>query len=227
MKKIIKKLKGKKVLSFVLAAIMLATTFNIALPMLKLDASAANGYVTNGTIASTGITQTRVVDTTNEAYKATYAAYASDYLDGCSEPTDIVIPGLDPKENYVIQGMTYYPKKDWFFVTAYSNKKPADSSKVFCLDAATGEFVALLDFRDVGTGNLNTDHGGGIAISEHNIYYSCGDKDRSIAYAPLSALDGIDKGDYRTIQLMGEQTFYEVGSVTTENKDNVDNGGVD
>ena len=226
MKKFTKKLKGKKVLSLVLAAIMLATTFNMALPMLKLDASAADGYVTNGTIASTGITQTRVVDTTNEAYKATYAAYASDYLDGCSEPTDIVIPGLDPNQDYVIQGMTYYPKEDWFFVTAYHNDGNA-SSKVFCLDAATGEFVALLDFYDVGTQNLNKDHGGGIAISEHNIYYSCGDKDRSVAYAPLSALDGITKGEYRTIQLIGEQTFYEVGSVTEVNEKNVDNGGVD
>ena len=218
MKKITKKLKGKKVLSFVLAAIMLATTFNVALPMLKLDASAALEYDADGNIMIGGITQKRVVET-DGSYARTYAGYASDYLDGCSEPTDIVIPGLDPKDDYVIQGMTYYPKKDWFFVTAYYNKPTfgtAQSSKVFCLDAATGEFVAMFDFYDVGTKTLNTDHGGGIAISEHNIYYSCGDKDRSIAYAPLSALDGITKGEYRTIQLIGEQTFYEVGSVESK-----------
>lgn len=215
MKKIIKKLKGKKVLSFVLAAIMLATTFNIALPMLKLDASAALQRDENGNIIIGGVTQKRVVGT-DGSYGETYAAYAYNYGQ-CSEPTNIVVPGVSNEDNYVIQGMAYYPQKDWILVTAYSNKKTADSSKVFCLDAVSGDFVAMLSFRNVpdakGNRTANTDHGGGIAISEHNLYYACGDQDRKIAYAPLSALDGIEEGEHRVIDLVDEVTMYEVGSV--------------
>ena len=85
MKKFIKKLKGKKVLSLVLAAIMIATTFNIALPMLKLDAS-AQGETING------ITQTRVVP--DGTYQSMYSSFASAYINGHGEPTELVIPGL-------------------------------------------------------------------------------------------------------------------------------------
>ncbi len=216
MKKLTKKLKGKKVLSLVLAAIMLATTFNIALPMLKLDASALQ-YDSEGNIIIDGVSQKRVVEPTNDAYKATYAAYASDYLNGCGSPTDIVIPGLDPNQDYVVQGMTYYPKKDWMLVTAYHNDETA-SSKVFALDAATGEFVAMFSFVDPD-GSTNKDHGGGIAVSENNIYYACGDTDRMIAYAPLSAIDNAPLGQHTVIKLEGKHEFFEVGSVVNTDSD--------
>ena len=207
MKKIISKMKGKKVLSFVLAAIMLATTFNIALPMLKLDASAA------GTID--GVTQTEVVED-----RSTYNTYASNYLGGASYSTGIVIPGLDPAQDYVIQGMTYYPKRDWMLVTAYHNVADGEttqSSKVFALDASTGDFVAMFSFINVD-GTVNTDHGGGIAVSENNIYYSCGDKDRKIAYAPLSALENAPLNAHTQIQLVAEKDFVEIGSVSYDSK---------
>ena len=207
MKKIISKLKGKKVLSFALAAIMLVTTFNIALPMLKLDASAA------GTID--GVSQTAVVTDTS-----VYNTYASNYLGGASYSTGIVIPGLDPAQDYVIQGMTYYPKRDWMLVTAYHNvgeNETTQSSKVFALDASTGEFVAMFSFLNVD-GSVNTDHGGGIAVSEHNIYYSCGDKDRKIAYAPLSALENAPLNAHTQIQLVAEKDFVEIGSISSDSK---------
>lgn len=207
MKKITRKMKGKKVLSFVLAAIMLATTFNMALPMLKLDANAAT------TIG--GVTQERVVGT-DGSYVTTYDNYAAMYLNGASNPTNIVIPGLNPSQDYVIQGMTYYPKRDWMLVTAYHNDA-TESSKVFALDAATGEFVAMFSFLNVD-GSVNMDHGGGIAVSEHNIYYSCGDKDRKIAYAPLSALENASLNSHTQIQLVAEADFAEVGSVDHDSK---------
>ena len=208
MKKFMKKLKGKKVLSFVLAAIMLATTFNMALPMLKLDASAAT---------IDGVTQTAVVTDTS-----VYNTYASNYLGGASFSTGIVIPGLDPAQDYVIQGMTYYPKRDWMLVTAYHNydsKNDAaqSSSKVFALDAATGEFVAMFSFLNPD-GSVNYDHGGGIAVSENNIYYSCGDKDRKIAYAPLSALENAPLNAHTQIQLVAEKDFVEIGSISSSSK---------
>ncbi len=210
MKKHFKKMKGKKVLSLVLAAIMLATTFNIAIPMLKLDAS-ARGETING------ITQTRIVP--DGTYQSTYASFSAAYLNGYSEPTELVIPGLTKANNYVVQGMTYYPEKNWVLVTAYHNSDTPSPSMVYCLDIATGDFVAMFSFINVD-GTPNTDHGGGIAISENNIYYSCGDKDRSIAYAPLSAIEGIenDATKYRTVQLADEVTFYEIGSVTDGDK---------
>lgn len=213
MKKMVKKMKGKKVLSIVLAAIMIATTFNIALPMLKLGANAATTI--------DGVTQERVVGT-DGSYATTYDNYAAAYLNGASSPTSIVIPGLNAAQDYVIQGMTYYPKRDWMLVTAYHNVdtdagETTQSSKVFALDAATGEFVAMFSFLNTD-GSVNTDHGGGIAVSEHNIYYSCGDKDRKIAYAPLSALENAPLGQHTQIQLVDSIDFVEVGSISSDSK---------
>lgn len=199
----------RKAMSLLLSVAILVGTFSICLPYLKIDA----GAITTSDGTNETITQTEIVTTNREA---TYSSYAAQYLNGAGESTGIVIPGLATSEDYVIQGMTYYPQKDWMLVTAYHNDATY-SSKVFCLDASTGEFVAMLSFLNVD-GSTNMDHGGGIAISEYNLYYSCGDKDRKVAYAPLSALDGIAKGEHRVVQLAGEAVFYEVGSVTSDSK---------
>ncbi|MBO5463207.1 MAG: hypothetical protein J6A49_07830, partial [Clostridia bacterium] len=199
---------SRKVISLVLSVIMIMTTFVVAAPMLLVNAA-------DTTID--GVSQTRVVETTDELYKRRYAGYASDFLGGASEPTDIVIPGLlnNDSNNYVIQGMTYYPDRDWMLVTAYHAPETA-SSKVFALDAATGEFAAMFSFRNPD-GSTNMDHGGGIAVSEHNIYYACGDKDRKIAYAPISAIANAPLGQHTVIDLVAEKEFYEVGSVVDDN----------
>ena len=199
----------RKAMSLLLSLAILVGTLAIAIPQLKVLVSAiAAGEET--------ITQERVVSD----YETTYSNYASYYLNGAGEATDMVIPGLHADQDYVVQGISYYPAKDWMVVTAYHNTgedETAKSSKMFCLDAKTGEFVAMFSFINVD-GTVNTDHGGGIAFSENNIYYSCGDQDRKIAYAPLSALDGLEKGGYMEIQLAGEAEFYEVGSVTSDSK---------
>ena len=197
----------RKAMSLLLSLAILVGTLAIAIPHLKVKVGA---ITTND---GETITQTQIVTSNRDT---TYGNYAAQYLNGAGEATDIVIPGLDPAQDYVVQGMTYYPQKDWMLVTAYHNDG-TKSSKVFCMDAATGEFVALLSFLNVD-GSVNTDHGGGIAISENNLYYSCGDQDRKVAYAPLSALDGIQKGEHRVVQLAGEAVFTEVGSVTRDNK---------
>ena len=212
MKKIIRKLKGKKVLSFVLAAIMLATTFNIALPMLKLDVEALE-YDSEGNIIIDGVTQKQIVTDTS-----VYDDYEASYLNGAGRSTGIIVPGLDPAQDYVIQGMTYYPERDWMLVTAYHNVADGEttqSSKIFALDAATGEFVAMFSFLNLDGTTANVDHGGGIAVSEHNLYYSCGDKDQKIAYAPLSALENAEIGKHTVIQLVDEIVLYELGDAYT------------
>ncbi len=200
----------RKGMSLLLSLTILVGMLAIAIPLLKVDVCA----ITTSDGTNETITQTQIVTTDRET---TYGSYAAQYLNGAGEATDIVIPGLDPAQNYVIQGMSYYPQKDWMLVTAYHNSDTPNSSKVFCLDAATGNFVAMLSFLNVD-GTVNTDHGGGIAISENNIYYSCGDQDRKIAYAPLSALDGIQVGDHRVVQLAGEAVFTEIGSVNKDDK---------
>lgn len=189
MKKFIKNLKGKKVLSFVLAAIMLATTFNIALPMLKLDASAAD--ITLG-----GITQKRVVSN----YEATYATYANRFFggDGKSEPTNFVIPGLSQADDYTPQGMTYWKAKDWILISAY-DAGGSDNSVIYALDGKTTEFVALFKVENAD-GSVNTSHGGGIAASEYNFYYA--DDASKISYVPLSEMD-VAPGTVKTIRLKG------------------------
>ena len=200
----------RKALSVLLAFTLVVGTISICLPYLKLDTRAA-GTITTADGAET-ITQERVVTD----YETIYSNYSTYYLNGAGEATDIVIPGLNASQDYVIQGMAYYPAKDWMVVTAYHNDE-TNSSKMFCLDAATGEFVAMFSFLNTD-GTTNLDHGGGIAFSENNIYYSCGDDDRSIAYAPLSELDDIEVGEHKVIQLVDEIEMYEVGSVTSDSK---------
>ena len=200
---------SKKVISLLLSVIMVMTTFVIAAPMLFANAA---------DIEINGVSQTRIVS----GYETTYAKYAAEFLNGHSEPTNIVIPGLDSGDDYVTQGMSYYPQKDWMLITAYhadTAKTGVKPSMVFCIDNSTGKFVAMFSFLNVD-GSANTDHGGGIAISENNIYYACGDQDRKIAYAPLDAIKGIENEPtkYREVQLVAEQDFYEIGSVTKSSK---------
>ncbi len=200
---------SKKIVSLLLAATMILSCLAVAIPFISLKTSAAT---------INGITQSYIVPESSR--DSVYASYASAYLNGYSEPTKLLIPGLSEANNYVVQGMAYYPEKNWALITAYHNNDSSPSpSMVYCMDIATGDFVAMFSFLNVD-GTPNTDHGGGIAISEHNIYYSCGDKDRSIAYAPLSAIEGIenDATKYRAVQLVAEQTFYETGSVADGNK---------
>ena len=229
MKKIISKLKGKKVLSLVLAAIMFVTTFSVAVPMLKLDASAAG---------IGGITQERVVGT-DGSYVATYKSYADSFLNGAGEPTDIVIPGLNvssdgteteyQENDFVIQGLSYYPKQDWIMVSAYHNdgKLP---SMIFALDAKSGNFVyAFAIYNSDGT-TPNMDHGGGLAFSKYNFYYSGDDSDledgddlddaNCIAYAPVTQFDpenhvDSDYAGIKKIVLKGQVSLPEMGGAAT------------
>lgn len=207
---------SKKVISLLLSVIMVMTCFAVAVPQLTIEAEAQFETIN-------GISQSYIVP--EDTRDAIYDSYAAAYLNGYGEPTDLLIPGLSETNNYVVQGMAYYPEKNWALITAYHNNENSPSpSMVYCIDIKTGDFVAMFSFLNVpdADGNVtpNTDHGGGIAISEHNIYYSCGDKDRKIAYAPLSAIEGIenDESKYRTVQLVAEQTFYEIGSVADGNK---------
>ena len=227
MKKIIRKMKGKKVLSLVLAAIMLATTFNMALPVLKLDASAADD--------KGGITQERVVGT-DGSYVSTYESYAKNFLNGAGKATDIVIPGLNvatdsanteyQENDFVVQGLSYYPKNDWLMVTAYHNDGTLPSM-IFALDAKSGEFKYAFEVVN-SDDSENKDHGGGLAFSEYNFYYSGDDTDKDeetsngdadqIAYAPLSYFDNptdTDGDGFCEVKLHGAVDLPELNGAAT------------
>ena len=201
---------SKRVISLLLCAIMVLTSFAVAAPMLLVESNAAT---------IDGVTQERIVGT-DGSYKSTYDNYAAAFLNGASSPTNIVIPGLNAAQDYVIQGMTYYPARDWMLITAYHNAADGEtvqSSKVFALDAATGNFVAMFSFLNPD-GTANTEHGGGIAVSENNIYYACGDDDRQIAYAPVSAFANAPLNQHTVIQLVDMVEFNEIGSITNDSK---------
>ena len=180
---------SKRVLSLVLTAIMLVTTFAVALPILKTDASAA---ITLG-----GITQTRVVSD----YQTKYAEYANRFFGGKgkSEATNFVIPGLSDSNDYTPQGMTYWKAKDWILISAYDATGEGKNSVIYALDGKTTNFVALFKVVNAN-GSVNTSHGGGIAASEYNFYYA--DEGSKISYVPLSEMD-VAEGTVKEIRLKG------------------------
>ena len=180
---------SKRVISLVLAAIMLVTTFSIAMPMMKVEANAA---ITLG-----GITQTRVVSD----YQTKYAEYANRFFggQGKSEATNFVIPGLSSSNDYTPQGMTYWKAKDWILISAYDATGEGKHSVVYALDGKSTEFVALFKVLNQD-GSTNTSHGGGIAASEYNFYYA--DTGSKISYIPLSEMD-VAPGTVKEIRLKG------------------------
>ena len=95
----------RKAMSLLLTLTILVGTVSICIPFLKLDAGAASITTSDGET----ITQERVVS----SYETTYSNYASYYLNGAGEATDMVIPGLNASQDYIVQGVSYYPAKDW------------------------------------------------------------------------------------------------------------------
>ncbi len=178
---------SKRIISFVLCAVMVASCFFCTGKLPELKASAA---VTLG-----GITQQRVVSN----YEATYRAYQKRFFKGeeTNWPTNFVIPGLGDNDDYTPQGMTYWKAKEWILISAY-DAGGSDPSVIYALDVVTTEFVALFKIQNAD-GTTNTSHGGGIAASEHNFYYA--DSGSKISYFPISEMD-VAPGTVKTIRLI-------------------------
>lgn len=205
---------SKKIISMLLCVVMIASTFcGLGLVLDDFVAEAADTFEPNITIG--GITQQRVVSN----YQATYAAYQERFVNGrqTNEPTNFVIPGLAQKDNYTPQGLTYWKAKDWFLISAY-DADGADGSVIYALDGKTAEFVALFRILRLD-GSVNKSHGGGIAASEHNLYYAdtadASDKGSNISYIPLSELD-VPKGTEKSVRLQGTISLAgEMGGAST------------
>ena len=178
---------SKRIISFVLTLVMVASTFcGLIVITPEIEAEAA---ITLG-----GITQQRVVSN----YEATYRAYQKRFFNGeeTNWPTNFVIPGLGDADDYTPQGMTYWKAKEWILISAY-DAGGSDPSVIYALDVVTTNFVALFKIQNAD-GSVNLSHGGGIAASEHNFYYA--DSASKISYIPLSEMD-VAPGTTKTIKL--------------------------
>ena len=183
----------KKVVALMLCLVMTAGIF--AVSGITVDdikkIFKAEAAITLGTI-----TQERVVAN----YASTYSGYEKDFLNGFSEATNIVIPGLTSASNYTPQGMTYWEAKNWILISAYDDNALSTGrpSCIYAIDVSSGNFVALFYIYN-SDGTVNTSHGGGIAASEHNFYYA--DSGSKISYVPLSLMD-VPAGTVKNITLM-------------------------
>lgn len=177
---------SKRIISLVLCAVMVASTFLCLGPLVSFKAEAA---VTLG-----GITQQRVVSN----YEATYRSYQKRFFKGeeTNWPTDFVIPGLSSADDYTPQGMTYWKAKEWILISAY-DAGGSDNSVIYALDVVSTEMVAVFKIQNAD-GSVNTSHGGGIAASEYNFYYA--DSGSKISYIPLSEMD-VAPGTTKNIKL--------------------------
>lgn len=185
----------KRIVSFLLSAIMVITTFLAVGPVFTIEAEAA---ITLGD-SNLSITQTRVVGP-DGSYAKTYQDYQARFFGGDTDdnwPTNFVIPGLSSSDDYTPQGMTYWAEKEWILISAYDASGTGRNSVIYALDAVSTEFVALFKIFN-SDGSNNTSHGGGIAASEHNFYYA--DKGSDISYWPLAEMN-VAKGTVKEIKI--------------------------
>lgn len=190
--------KSRRVISLILCLVMTLTTFCGVGVLPSIKANAAGTTLSDGTYS---FTQERVVTD----YATAYPEYEVDYLNGTGSATELVLPGMNSDDDYIPQGMTYYAAKNWVFISAYSNdKKP---TVIFALDADSGEFVnAFLIKKESGV--YSTSHGGGLTVSENNLYFAdssaaeTNDSVSNIAYIPLSQFD-VEEGTVCDVQFKG------------------------
>lgn len=131
-------------------------------------------------------------------------------LDGSNGNPDLCIPGLSSTDNMIPQGMTWYKAKDWALIASYSHVS-GKPSVIYALDINTGKFVAQFNLKNTDGSNC-TEHVGGIAASDYNLYITT--SDNKIGYVPLSELE-VSEGTVKDIKIVEEVSIAELGGAST------------
>ncbi|MBQ5592424.1 MAG: hypothetical protein IIU80_05710 [Clostridia bacterium] len=163
---------SKKFLSFILSAIITATTFFAVGPVFSVKADAA--------ITINGITQADIDITKYDNNRKNFFGG-----ENTNWPTEFVLPGLD----YPLtpQSVTYWEKRDWVLVSARNTQ--GSSHYIFALDAKSADFVALFKiWGPTGVYDYLACDDFSIAASDHNLYL-ISSRSSSISYFPLTEMD--------------------------------------
>ena len=160
---------SKKFLSFILSAIITATTFFAVGPVFSVKADAA--------ITINGITQADIDITKYDNNRKNFFGG-----ENTNRPTEFVIPGMD----YLTpQSVTYWAKRDWILI---SGRNSSGSGHYICaLDAKSADFVAIFSIYASNGANLGCKEFS-IAASDNNLYL-INSYASTIAYIPLAAID--------------------------------------
>ena len=183
---------SKRIISFLLSAIIVVTTFLAVGPVfsVKADAAITINYFTQPDI---DISQ--------------YEGNRQNFFGGESTnwPTEFVIPGLN--DTYTPQSVTYWEKRDWVIISARNSN--GTGHRLFALDAKSADYIAT--FKICGTDGYNlTCLNFSITVSEHNLYL-INSNYSTIGYIPLSSIDIELSSDltqnYGTVNIAGSINF--------------------
>jgi len=124
-----------------------------------------------------------------KSYRRTYGTVIGTAQDGTGGTPDLCIPGLSEADGMTPQGLAYWEEKDQILISAHDGTDAKRPGVIFVLDAKTGKLVSQFSVYNEKL-TAHTGHMSGIAVSEHNLYLTCGYN--RIAYVPLEQLENND-----------------------------------
>jgi len=97
----------------------------------------------------------------------------------------VLIPGVN--QDFVPQGLAYYPGKNLMLFTGYSSNKPKSASTLIAVDMQTGAVVKEVFLKNLD-GSFYTGHAGGVCVTDRNIFIS---GEKQLYRIPLDAFDSM------------------------------------
>lgn len=104
----------------------------------------------------------------------------------------ILIPGVD--QDFVPQGLAYYPAKNLMLFTGYSSSIPQTASTLIAVDMQTGTVVKEVFLKKLD-GSFYTGHAGGVCVTDENIFIS---GEKQLYRIPLDAFDAMPPSSAQT-----------------------------
>lgn len=177
--------KSNKIISFLLSAIIVVTTFLAVGPVFSVKSQAAETTIY-------GIIQPDISD----ADWAQYESYRNSFFGGkeSNMPTELALPGIN--NYYIPHSVAYWEQRDWILISSSDNSNQS-GHHIYAIDAKTAKFVALFIIYTNNQNNFSS-YDFGIAVSKHNLYL-IDSNSSTIGYFPLTELD---------INLNTDDTYY-------------------